>query len=362
MNAFARFLSASLVHSSHLRSILRGTVGLLIGLLLAGAPAAAQTGTVKGTVTDAETGEPLPGANVVLQDTDKGTATESNGQFVLKEIASGEYTLRASLVGYKTVTRDVTVKDRSTTQVNLKMAQKAVELEGLTVTGQQDGYKTDQNITATRVATPNLETPMSVQAVPQQVIADQEATTLREVTRNVSGIQRASTFGGALQRFRIRGFRQDIMLKDGFRTGGSTTKVFAETAHLDRVEVLKGPASILYGRLEPGGIINLVRKQPTAEPQYKAKLRGGQFGLIEPSVDVSGPINDSGTLKYRFNGLYRREDGFRESFNQDYERFFAAPVLSWQINDRTNLTLQGTLPRRTSSRPATRSNIGSAST
>jgi len=314
-------------------------VPLLIGMVL-GPVAQAQTGSIEGRVTDAESGEPLTGVNVILQGTDSGTATQSDGTFALQNVATGSYTLRASNVGYQTATREVQVREGKTTSLNIELSREAVELSNITVLDRRGGYKTDRNVTAMRVAAPNLETPTSVQAVPQQVIADQGATTLREVTRNVSGVQRASTFGGALQRFRIRGFNQQIMLQNGFRTGGANTKVFSETAHLARVEVLKGPASILYGRLEPGGIINLVRKRPTAEPRYSAELRGGSFGFIEPSVDLSGPLNDSGTLKYRLNGLYRREDGFR-NFDQEFERFFVAPVLSWEINAQTSLTVEG---------------------
>lgn len=314
---------------------------LLVGMVLAPV-AQAQTGSIEGQVIDAETGEPLSGANVVLEDTDTGTATQSDGTFVFENVDVGTYTLRASLVGYRTVTRDIEVREGETTTLDIELGREAIEMSNVTVIDRRAGYSTSRNVTAMRVAAPNLETAVSVQAVPKQVIEDQEVTTLREVTRNVSGVQRASTFGGALQRFRIRGFNQQIMLQNGFRTGGANTKVFAETAHLERVEVLKGPASILYGRLEPGGIINLVTEKPTAEPRYSAKLRGGSFGFIEPSVDLSGPINESGTLKYRVNGLYRREDGFREPFDQAFERVFVAPVLSWQINGETRLTLEGT--------------------
>ena len=86
-------------------------------------------------------------------------------------------------------------------------------------------------------------------------------------------------------------------------------------------------------------MINLVTKQPLAEPFYEAKLQAGNRGLISPSLDISGPLTSDSRLRYRLNALYRNEESFRD-FEQDIERFFAAPVLSWQINDRTDLTLQ----------------------
>ncbi|MEO0490333.1 MAG: TonB-dependent siderophore receptor, partial [Cyanobacteria bacterium J06659_2] len=107
---------------------------------------------------------------------------------------------------------------------------------------------------------------------------------------------------------------------------------------IETIEVLKGPASILFGSLEPGGVINLVTEQPTSEPFYRFSLRSGNRTLIEPSLDLSGPLTEDGRLLYRLNALHRTEDSFR-GFDDDDERFFIAPVVRWRISDRTDLTL-----------------------
>lgn len=128
-----------------------------------------------------------------------------------------------------------------------------------------------------------------------------------------------------------------------FRNGIRVPNVFSplvETENLERVEILKGPASVLYGALEPGGIINLVTRQPLSDPYYAASLSFGSFGLIRPTFDISGPLNESETVLYRLNGVYERGERWRD-FNTDIERVFVSPVITWQIGDRTSLTIDG---------------------
>ena len=205
------------------------------------------------------------------------------------------------------------------------------------VTGEEDeGYNPSSASTATRTDTPLRDIPQSIQVVPQQVIEDQQAQNLTDVTRNVSGVFQGNTFGSSLDRFIIRGFSQSVFLRDGFRDPTATIR---ETANLERVEVLKGPASVLFGTLEPGGIINVVSKQPLEDPFYSAALTVGSFTTLEPRLDLSGPLNAEGTVLYRLNALVESRDVFRD-FDSDVERRFIAPTLTWRISDRTDITFQ----------------------
>ena len=110
-----------------------------------------------------------------------------------------------------------------------------------------------------------------------------------------------------------------------------------EVANLEKVEILKGPASVLYGEIEPGGLINLVSKQPLPEPFYDVGLQLGNRDLFRPSIDFSSPLTESGNLSYRLNALYRTEDSFRD-YNNSFDRFFVAPTLDWQVGKNTNLS------------------------
>jgi iron complex outermembrane recepter protein len=207
------------------------------------------------------------------------------------------------------------------------------------VTGaQEEGYQADEATTATRTDTPLREIPQSIQVIPRQVLEDQQVIQLEEAVRNVSGVTSGNTFAGTQDGgFVIRGFPSfDLYLRNGFRDNAQGIREFA---NVERVEVLKGPASVLYGNLEPGGVINFVTEMPLSDPYYSAELELGNYGFVRPSIDFSGPLNDDGTLLYRLNAAYLNEDGFRD-FNRATERYFIAPVVTWQISDRTDLTLE----------------------
>jgi iron complex outermembrane recepter protein len=173
-----------------------------------------------------------------------------------------------------------------------------------------------------------------------QVIEDRQATRVDRVLNNVSGVKTSNGQGNIELLFNIRGFEDAPVLRDGFRQFGTFVSSFAETSNLEQVEVLKGPASILYGEINPGGVINLVTKKPLEEGSlYEATLQLGNDALVSPSIDFSDALTNDGSLRYRLNALYRNENSFR-NYEQDFERFFIAPVISWQIGDRTDITFQ----------------------
>lgn len=206
----------------------------------------------------------------------------------------------------------------------------------LLVTGEQNqDYLVPSASTATRTDTPIIDIPQSIQVIPQQVLKDQQITRIDDALRNVTGvIGSTNSFIGS--QITIRGFSTNALpiLRDGFREYDNFS--LQEPSNLERIEVLKGPASVQYGQVDPGGVINLVTKQPLSEPFYEVQTQFGSYGLIRPSFDISGPLTSDKKLLYRLNGVYQREDGFRD-FNTETERFFIAPTLTWNISDRTKL-------------------------
>lgn len=209
----------------------------------------------------------------------------------------------------------------------------------IVVTGEEGSrYVVPNATTGTRTDTPLRDIPQSIQVIPREVLEDQQVIRLEDALRNVSGV---TPSGGDPRgpRFNLRGFNDATILRDGFRLSGTNSNLVPQDlSNIEQIEVLKGPAAIVFGAVEPGGAINLVTKQPLSEPFYEVGLRVGNRGLIEPSVDISGPLTEDGRVLYRLNALYRTEDSFRD-FDPDIERFFIAPVVSWQISDRTDLTI-----------------------
>ncbi len=209
----------------------------------------------------------------------------------------------------------------------------------IVVTGErEDGYRAPTAITGTRTDTPLRDIPQSIQVVPEQVLDDQQAIRLQDAVRNVSGVVQGNTFGSGGDTFILRGFPQFTLLRNGFRDNSENRSV-RETANLESVEVLKGPASVLYGTLEPGGVINLVTKQPLSEPFYAAEVQVGNFNFIRPTIDFSGPLNSDRSLLYRLNVAYENGDYFRD-YDQEIERFFISPVVTWRISEQTDVTFE----------------------
>ncbi|WP_404783697.1 TonB-dependent siderophore receptor [Altericista sp. CCNU0014] len=211
--------------------------------------------------------------------------------------------------------------------------------EEVIVTGDRTpSYRVPNSSTATGTDTPILETPFSVQVVPKEVIRDQQATRIEEVLSNVSSVNTLGTDGGRDANFNIRGFGSRFgsrapLLRDGFRQYDQFQGI-PEIGNLEQIEVLKGPSSILYGQIEPGGIINLVPKKPLSEPFYEIELQAGNRDFVRPRIDLSGPLTSDGDLLYRLSALYKHEDNFR-GFDNATDRIAIAPSVTWKISDRT---------------------------
>lgn len=210
------------------------------------------------------------------------------------------------------------------------------------VTGEQeDDYRVPNASAATRTDVPIRDTPQSIQVIPQQVLEDQGITQLGEALRNISGISpTARTTDAFGDYFTIRGFSSGrVFLVDGFRSPFGGNNINLESANVERLEVLRGPASVLYGQAEPGGLINLVTEQPSEEPFYELEGQIGSYDFYRPSLDLTGPLNEDRTILYRLNLAYQNSGTFVDFL--DIERFFVAPVMSIQLGENTNLVLEG---------------------
>ncbi|TYQ29828.1 TonB-dependent receptor [Pseudanabaena sp. UWO310] len=272
------------------------------------------------------------GDRFVVENPAKGIVSVSVSQ------ANASY-VRAIVTGVSAVPKATVSFSNPTSPVTQKPDDGEEEVQ---VTGKVEAppaYVVPNASTATRTNTAIIDTPQSIQVVPQQVLKDQQIVRVDQALRNVSGVTGELGKFASSQSLTIRGFTTDSfsngpILRDGFRSYYNLGA--QETANLEQIEVLKGPASVLYGQNGPGGIINLVTKQPLSKPFYDLQFQVGSFGLIRPSVDFSGPLDTNGNLLYRLNAAYQRSDGFRD-FSTTSERFFIAPVVKWKISDRTSL-------------------------
>lgn len=297
----------------------RGTIAArLFPLLLSLSVFAACAGPVKPLPTQQSAESPLP----VAEQTEPPTSLESAASTVSAEKASPSVPI---LIPPLTEVPSQNEGDVS-----------VLEARPVQVVAMRESYQVEQATTATKTATPIMETPFSIQAVPKQVIRDQQAVRLDTVLNNVSGAYQNQSFS-LIESFNLRGFTTFDYYREGARIQAALTQTGRrEMANLERIEVLKGPASILYGRIEPGGMINLVVKKPQAQPYYSLQQQIGSYDFYRTALDATSKLNESGSLLYRFNLSYENSGSFREFVRND--RVFFAPVVQWKLSDRTQIT------------------------
>lgn len=202
------------------------------------------------------------------------------------------------------------------------------------------GYSARQSATGTKTDTPLLETPQSISVVTKDQIKDQGAQTVQDALQYTPGVSIQSYGANAFfDGFKVRGFDAPQYL-DGLRLpkdGLSFALPKIETYGLERLEVLKGPSSGLYGQTDPGGFINMISKRPTATPHYDVEGTFGSFNRIQGAFDIGGPIDKNGEFLYRLVGLARQSDT-QTDFMQD-NKLFIAPSFTWRPTTDTSFTI-----------------------
>ena len=191
---------------------------------------------------------------------------------------------------------------------------------------------------ATKTGTPSIEVPFSISVVSDELLEERRPVDLARAVETVPGV--SIGYGGGFTqsgRLRIRGFTAISNFKDGFRINAAASEM--DFANIDSIEVLKGPASALFGRFEPGGIVNFVTKNPVPEHFVETWSTVGSNGFFRSSVDMGGALNEAGTVLGRLNAAFQRTDGFRDFGDSD--RFFIAPALTFKPSSDTTITLKG---------------------
>lgn len=202
----------------------------------------------------------------------------------------------------------------------------AVEVHGTTPSS--IGYRVKKASSATKTNTPIMETPMSIQVVSKAVLEDTQVMTLPDaVNGKVSGVLGRTGGGTLYDNFIIRGFAGSGF-GDAYRNGLYNRQDIYDLSNIEQIEILKGPAAILYGRIEPGGLVNYVTKKSLDTPYYALQQQLGSDHQLRTSVDATGPIDENRTLLYRVNASYTDNGSFRDFVGN--KREFIAPSLTWR--------------------------------
>ncbi|MBE9050843.1 TonB-dependent receptor [Nostocales cyanobacterium LEGE 11386] len=207
----------------------------------------------------------------------------------------------------------------------------------LIVTGQQDSYLVPTVSTATKTDTLLRDVPQAIQVIPRQVLQDQQVRRLNDALRNAPGVIADNSERSVFEGFTIRGFSNRNIIRNGLRDDTNITNN-VNTENIEQIEVLRGPASVLFGQGGAGGTINIVTKKPQSTPFYSIEGTIGSFDTYGGSIDFTGPLNDERTLLYRLNASTFRTDTFVDFFER--ESFFIAPSFTWLMGQNTQLTLE----------------------
>ncbi len=208
-----------------------------------------------------------------------------------------------------------------------------------TATGPVKGFLATQSATATKTSTPIAETPQAVTVITRDRMQELNTSSISEAVRYSAGVSDYGSrddprgFGGT-----VRGFSPDIYL-DGLRLpqAAASQQFDLEPYGLERIEVLRGASSALYGAGQLGGVINAVSKVPRVGQQNEMAIQGGSFGRIQGMMDVGGSLNASNTVTWRLNALAR--DSGTEFNNIKNNKIYVAPSLRWAVTPDTTVTL-----------------------
>lgn len=245
------------------------------------------------------------------------------------ETASGVYLVRARPAA-SPVSDDQTSRQLPTVHVTT----------GAGATDETDGYVAYASTTATKSDTPIVDTPQSISVVTRQQMTEQNAQTLNAAVRYTSGVT-AESRGGLATRYdllKVRGFDADTYWNGLKLLGNGMYSVPQLDPYLmERVEVLKGPVSVLYGQASAGGVIDQQSKLPSQKPLHEVGIEFGNYRHKQATFDFSGPLDAGGHYLYRFAGLARSEDG--QVATTRNERIAIAPSFTWRPDNTTTLTL-----------------------
>ncbi|TDE18599.1 TonB-dependent receptor [Dyadobacter psychrotolerans] len=313
---------------------------LLTTLCLLSLSAFAQTGKISGQILTSDA-KPAEFVSIGLKGSKSGTTTDSDGRFNLNKVKPGSYTLLASFVGLVTQEQEVEVKEGETATISLSLKEDANQLQEVVVHG-GSGYKTNEVSSSLRIQTPILETPQNIQVVSSKVLSDQQIISMSDgLIRNVSGAARLEHWGDLYANITMRG-SQIQAFRNGFNVVSSFWGPLTEDmSFVDHIEFVKGPAGFMLANGDPSGLYNVVTKKPTGQTKGEASITVGNYGLFRTALDLDGKLSQDGKLLYRLNVSGQNKKSFRA--NEYNNRYSIAPVVSYQIDEKTKLTAEYTL-------------------
>jgi len=303
---------------------------LLISIVLLPTWIFAQTGKIEGKVIDSHSGRELTGANVIVEGTTIGSATGVDGRYFIIAIPAGEYKLTVSMIGYKKITKKVKVRAGQTTTVNFKL-QETVLKGDLVV------------VTATKTKHLLKDVPVPTNVITGREIEAANIQTIQHALRYLSGIQVNESYSwGDNGKVELQGLdeKHTLILVDGQRVCGGHRDAIDLQAYsvemVDRIEIVKGPASCLYGSDAVGGVINIISK--SAPPKFTFSI-SPTFGTHNTQIYKITHGFGKSKIGYFINYTHRESDGINKQIDE-YREDIAQGTIDQKLTTNSKLTVK----------------------
>ncbi|MFC6095080.1 TonB-dependent siderophore receptor [Flavobacterium qiangtangense] len=301
----------------------------------------AQNGTLNGKIVSSDN-LPLEAVTVTVNGTKFGTQTDSQGNFEIKNLKSGNYTLKTSFVGFKT--REITfsiTENQTTTLEDVALSSKAETLDEVVLNGTKTNpYARKESAVVSKMPLKDIENPQVYNTISSELLKEQVVTNFDDALKNAPGIDKLweSTGRGSdgAGYFSLRGFAVQPTMVNGLP---SLTNGSPDPANIERIEVIKGPSGTLFGSslISYGGLINVTTKRPYNSFGGSVSYVGGTYGLNRVAVDVNTPLSTEKNVAMRVNAAYHSENSFQDAGFR--KSLFIAPSLSYEVNDKLSFLI-----------------------
>ncbi|RAJ08817.1 iron complex outermembrane receptor protein [Chitinophaga skermanii] len=327
-------------------------LAVLVSFNIASATEIENGGIVKGIIKTSDN-KPAPGVPVQLQGTKKYAISDDQGEFIIRNVNPGTYTIEVALTGYQTTTQSVIVEKDKTSNVSLQLTLSERNLSEVEVVAARNKFAKTASDYVAKLPLKNIENPQVYTSISAELMKEQVVSNYDDALKNTAGLAQLWTSTGrgtdGAGYFSLRGFAVQPTLVNGLP---GLTNGNIDVANIDRIEVVKGPSGTLFGSsvISYGGLINTVTKQPYDGFGGEVSYTGGSFGLNRVTADFNTPLDKNNKVLFRVNAAYHNQNswqdaGFRKST-------YLAPSLTYKATDRLTLSLNAEFFKNEQTNPA----------
>lgn len=294
----------------------------------------AQNAKITGKIIS-ENDEAVSYASISIKSLKKNAISDDNGNFEITNLVPGSYTVSFSAMGFSAFEKTIELHENENAEVSIILQKNINTLQAVEITGRKEkSYKNTKSFIGAKTEIALKDLPQAVSYATKELIADQGAIRVGEVVKNFSGVSQFTFYDDiSIRGFRING-GSNTQLLNGMRTSTGFWKQPLAN-YLERVEVLKGPSSALFGNASPGGVLNRVTKKPLDQAANSVSFSTGSFNTLRALADFTGPLTEDKSLLYRLNLGYENANSFRDL--QFDKNIVLAPSLSFLPNDKTSV-------------------------